>query len=134
SGTCYIDNEYFADVIYRYSLREAIEQGFAKRIEYVAEDTSVSQNEKIQKIYDNHRENQTRYRRVKPLTILVTRDIATCKSLREVLVRFLVQKEKISLEEAEAKVLIVTSAKAHQANIPLLEEVDQASSPVEWIT
>ena len=33
SGTCYIGNDYFADVIYRYSLREAIKQGFAKTID-----------------------------------------------------------------------------------------------------
>jgi type III restriction enzyme len=31
SGTCYIGNEYFSDVITRYSLRESIEQGFLKR-------------------------------------------------------------------------------------------------------
>jgi type III restriction enzyme len=59
SGTCYVDNDYFADVVYRYSLREAIEQGFAKTVDYVAEDTSQSQYEKFQKIYDNHRENKT---------------------------------------------------------------------------
>lgn len=58
SGTCYIGDEYFTDVISRYSLREAIEEGFVKIIDYVAEDTSNTQDERFQKIYDNHIENQ----------------------------------------------------------------------------
>ena len=135
SGTCYVDNDYFADVIYRYSLREAIEQGFAKTIDYVAEDTSQSQYEKLQKIYDNHRENKTaRYRKVKPLTILVTRDIAACKRLTEDLIDFLAEHEGVPREDAEKKVLIVTSAQEHQANVRALDDVDRPDNPVEWIT
>jgi type III restriction enzyme len=135
SGTCYIENDYFADVVYRYSLREAIEQGFAKIIDYVAEDTSQSQHEKFQKIYDNHREHKNaRYRKVKPLTILVTRDIAACKRLTEDLIDFLAEQEGIPREEAEKKVLIVTSAQEHQANVRALADVDRPDNPVEWIT
>jgi type III restriction enzyme len=135
SGTCYVDNDYFADVVYRYSLREAIEQGFAKAIDYVAEDTSQSQDEKFQKIYDNHRESKTaRYRKVKPLTILVTRDIAACKQLTDELADFLAEQEGIPHEDAEKKVLIVTSAQEHQANARALADVDRPDNPVEWIT
>jgi len=66
SGTCYIEDQYFTDVISRYSLREAIEQVFVKTIDYVAEDSSNTQNEKFQKIYDNHIENKnTKYRLVR---------------------------------------------------------------------
>jgi len=135
SGTCYIGNDYFADVIYRYSLREAIEQGFAKRIDYVAEDTSQSQYEKFQKIYDNHQEHKTaRYRKVKPLTILVTRDISACKQLTDELVEFLAGQEGIPVEDAAKKVLIVTSAREHQANVRVLADVDRPDNLVEWIT
>lgn len=135
SGTCYIGNDYLADVIYRYSLRDAIEQGFAKTIDYVAEDTSQSQYEKFQKIYDNHLENKSaRYRKVKPLTILVTRDISTCKRLTEDLIDFLAEQEGIPREDAEKKVLIVTSAQEHQANVRALADVDRPNNPVEWIT
>lgn len=81
SGTCYNGNEYFADVIYRYPIRQAIEEGYAKIIDYVAEDSSSSQDERFQKIYDNHIQNRRVYRLVKPLTILVTRDISDCKEL-----------------------------------------------------
>ena len=135
SGTCYVDNDYFADVIYRYALREAVEQGFAKSIDYVAEDASQSDYEKFQKIYDNHRENKTaRYRKVKPLTILVARDIAGCKHLTADLIEFLAEQEGIAREDAEKKVLIVTSATEHQANVRALADVDRADIPVEWIT
>jgi type III restriction enzyme len=135
SGTCYMGDDYFADVIARYSLREAIEQGFAKAIDYVAEDTSDSQDEKFQKIYDNHIQNKTHfYRRVKALTILVTRDIAACKRLTDDLIEFLARQEGIPPEEMAKKVLIVTSAREHEANARMLEEVDRPDNPVEWIT
>lgn len=134
SGTCYLENDYFADVIYRYSLRQAIEQGFVKAVDYVAEDTSQSQYEKFQKIWNNHNENKLKYRKVKPLTILVSRDISTCKNLTDDLIDFLVEFEKITREDALKKVLIVTSAKEHQSNVMALPDVDKRDNPVEWIT
>ncbi len=135
SGTCYLSDEYFADVVARYSLRQAIEQGYAKTIDYVAEDTSTSQEEKFQKIYDNHLNNKNYYyRKVKPLTILVTRDIADCKRLTEDLTAFLARQENVPIEVAAKKVLIVTSDKKHQANVRVLKEVDRQENPVEWIT
>lgn len=135
SGTCYIGDDYFADVIVRYSLHQAIDQGFAKTIDYVAEDTSDSQDEKFQKIFDNHIQNKTHfYRKVKPLTILITRDIAACKRLTDDLIEFLAGQEGISSEDAAQKVLIVTSAREHEANVRVLEEVDRPDNSIEWIT
>ena len=135
SGTCYIDDDYFADVVTRYSLRQAVEQGFAKAIDYVAEDASDSQDEKFQKIYDNHLQNKTHfYRKVKPLTILVTRDIAACKRLTDDLIAFLARQEDTTPEAAAKKVLIVTSAHEHEANMRTLDEVDRSDNPIEWIT
>lgn len=135
SGTCYVGNNYFTDVVYRYSLREAIEAGYAKTIDYVDEDTSTSQDERFQKIYDNHRYNKTHmYRKVKPITILVTNNIASCERLTDELTRFLAQKEEINVETANDKVLIVTSADKHRANVARLLDVDSKDNPVEWIT
>ena len=74
----------------------------------------------------HHRKHKhARYRKVKPLTILVTRDIAACKRLIEDLIDFLAEQEGISREEAEKKVLIVTSAQEHQANVRALADVDR---------
>jgi type III restriction enzyme len=135
SGTCYIGDDYFTDVIHRFSLRDSIEAKFVKSIRYVAEDSSGSEDEKFQKIYDNHIENKTaKYRKVKPITILITKNIASCKRLTEKLIAFLANKEKISREEAAKKVLIVTSSNEHKSNIPVLRKVDDKDSPIEWIT
>ena len=135
SGTCYVGDEYFTDVIYRFSLRESIEKRFVKTIDYVAEDISPTRDEKFQKIYDNHIQNKAlRYRLIKPLTILVTKDIAACKRLTDDLIGFLADKENISRDAAASKVLIVTSANEHKGNIPKLRDVDDKNNQVEWIT
>ncbi len=135
SGTCYVKNDYFADVIYRFSLRDSIENRFVKTIEYVAEDISHSKEEKFQKIYDNHIQNKiVKYRLIKPLTILITKNISACKRLKEDLIKFIAEKENISKEAAESKVLIVTSANEHKDNIPKLKSVDDKNNPIEWIT
>jgi len=134
TGTAYIGNDYFTDVVYRYSLRKAIEERIVKTIKYVAEDSTGGENEKLQKIYDNHRENKLRYREIKPLTIIVTKDISTCKKLTDKWINFIADKENISKEEAEKKVLIVTSSLEHKENVLKLDRVDDKNDPVEWIT
>jgi len=135
SGTCYIGDDYFTDVISRYSLRGAIEQGFVKSIDYVAEDSSNTPDEKLQKIYDNHIENKNaKYRLVRPLTILITKDIKACNKLTDDLIRFLAETEDISEEDAAKKVLEVTSSPKHKENVKKLKDVDRHDSPVEWIT
>jgi len=135
SGTCYIGDEYFTDVISRYSLREAVEEGFVKSIDYVAEDSSSTQDEKFQKVYDNHIENKnTKYRLVRTLTILITKDIRACNKLTDDLIRFLSETEGISEEDAAKKVLEVTSSPKHKENVRKLKDVDRPDSHVEWIT
>ena len=135
SGTCYIGDDYFTDVIHRFSLRDSIEGKFVKSIRYVAEDSPGSEDEKFQKIYDNHIENMTvKYRKVKPITILITKDISACKRLTDKLITFLAKKEGISKEQVAEKVLIVTSSNEHKSNIPILRRVDDKENPVEWIT
>jgi len=133
TGTSYHDNEYFNDIIYRYSLREAIEDKIVKNVDYVREDDTKGDPEKFQKIYQNHKENIDKYPKVKPLTILITRDISRAKGLREDLIDFLQEKEKRSREEIEAKVLIVTSHNDHKANLSKLKTVDERENPAEWI-
>ena len=71
TSTAYNENQYFNDVIYRYSLREAIDQGFVKKVEYVKEDDSKNENEKFQKIYYNHILNKEKYPKVRAITILI---------------------------------------------------------------
>lgn len=53
SGTCYVDNEYFNDVVHRFSLRQGMESGVLKLIDYVGEDSSPTPLERFQKIHAN---------------------------------------------------------------------------------
>jgi len=67
------------------------------------------------------------------LTILITNDITNAKRLRENLVEFLARKESHPKEEVERKVLIVTSAQEHKANVAKLKDVDDKDDLTEWI-
>ena len=130
TGTAYIDNDYFNDVIYRYSLKDAIADGFVKRVNYIDRNTDENENEKFQKILANHRKNQEVYSNIKPLTILVTKDIKAAKQLRTRLVEFLEQAGELG---SENKVLRVTSDPEDKKNVLRLPFVDDKEDPTEWI-
>ncbi len=134
TGTAYIGNDYFNDVIYRYSLRQAIEEGFIKSIDYVAKDDSSQEYQKFQKIHQNHQRNKDFYNEIRPLTILVTNNIQNAKRLETRLVEFLSEFEGISENEIrENKVLTVTSHSDHEHNLIRLENVDDKEETIEWI-
>jgi type III restriction enzyme len=133
SGTCYIGNDYFADVVSQYSLRTALEDGRVKQVRYVAKDENLNQNERFQKYLERHRENQKAYRDRKPLSIVVTARVAGAEALAEEFVQFLVDETKITASQAEDQVLVVTSKADHKANVARLPYVDREDDPVEWI-
>jgi type III restriction enzyme len=134
SGTTYIENDYFNDVIYRYSLRTAIENRFVKSVNYVVENEETNENEKFQKILQNHNLNKDKYPNIKPLTILITKDIKHAKQLKTRLVEFLQEKGEGSFKFLnEEKVLIVTSDNEHKSNVLKLPYVDNRDMAVEWI-
>lgn len=133
TGTAYMEDEYFPDVIYRYSLRKAIEEHIVKSIDYVKEDESRNDNERFQKIYQNHINNIKKYSRLKPISILITRDIRHAKNLYEDFVTFLEKQEGLSKKEIENKVIIVTSAREHKSNVLKLSYVDDKADKTEWI-
>lgn len=134
TGTAYIENDYFNDVIYRYSLRSAIDDKMVKSIDYVQKDDIGSNLDyKFQKILKNHEENKYKYSIIKPLTILVTKDIKSAINLYEDLLDFLVSFENKSITEIEKKLLIVTSDSKHKSNLVLLDYVDNKDNEIEWI-
>lgn len=133
TGTAYFNNNYFNDVIYRYSLRDAIENRVVKNIEYVQKDDSIGEKEKFQKIYQNHQNNKVNYEKVKPLSILITKDINKAIDLKQKLVEFLAAQEEVSLDLIKEKVLIVTSSDKHKNLLPRLKTVDDPNDPTEWI-
>ena len=133
TGTAYIDDEYFNDVIYRYSLRQAVDDQMVKMVDYISKDDDLDKNIKFQKIYDNHDYNKLNYRKIKPLTILITKDIKNAKRLLTEVSDFLISRESLSEDEVKEKTLIVTSHSDHKANVQKLKEVDNKDNPIEWI-
>jgi type III restriction enzyme len=133
SGTCYVGNTYFPDVVYQYSLRRALEDGRVKEIRYVAKDENLNQDERFQKYLERHGDNRKAHRGLKPLSIIVTGSIAGAKNLAEQFIGFLASELGISKEAASGQVLVVTSAKEHRANVAKLQYVDRKDDPTEWI-
>lgn len=133
TGTAYIEDEYFTNVIYRYSLKDAMDDKIIKEIKYIDKGGDVRREIKFQEIYQNHRDNKDMYPRVKPLTILITKDILNAKQLLNELEGFLAKKENKSIEEISKKTLIVTSSNDHKDNIVKLKQVDDKENPIEWI-
>ena len=137
SGTCYVGDDYFSDVVHRYSLRQAIEEKFVKKVEYVDELPAAAENpeEKWQLIYNRHKDwkKKLKSRGIRPMTIVVTKTIADAERVAEELQDFLQKWERIDAGQAEAKVLCVTSAAKHQPNVARLRTVDSPASKVEWI-
>jgi type III restriction enzyme len=86
-------------------------------------------------IHNRHAEWRRKLKRrgIRPLTIIVTKDISGCERVTDELADFLVEWEKISSDRASEKVLPVTSASKHQANLARLKLVDTPQSKVEWI-
>ncbi len=131
SGTCYVGDEYFTDVVFRYGIRDAINDRWVKEVFYLKEDDSATDHERFLKLRAQHEDNRAKFA-IKPLTIAVTKNIAAAKRLGEDLVQFLAG-ELGDAATAASQVLVVTSAAEHVANVAKLALVDDASSPVEWI-
>ena len=152
SGTPYIGDEYFHDVIYRYGIRTAMEDGIVKKIDYKVEQESTKEKG-FDETYHNHIELQQKYaENLKPITIIVTNKIVTCVEVWNDLVKYVSDKESISYEEAARKAIWVTSSipsnknekafvesliahpeKLRKENLSLLKMVDDPENPVEWI-
>ncbi len=134
TGTPYKGDNYFKDVIYRYPIRQAIEDRMVKDINYLEKDESRGWKQKFKAIYRNHIENKKKYPKVKKhITIFVTNQISKTDKIADEIRKFLRTEEGISAEEAKKKVLPVTSSPKHEANRELLKTVDEPENPVEWI-
>lgn len=140
TGTPYIDDEYFSDVIYRYPVSKAITEYIVKTPSYLVETGKENKMKSFDEIYQNHISNKSIYTEIKPISIIITSDINTCYQVWEDLVKYISKNEGITKQEAEAKCIWVVSSKPTGAsdsvrkdNLIKLRSVDNSSSPVEWI-
>jgi type III restriction enzyme len=151
SGTPYIGDRYFPDVVYRYSLKKAIEARVVKQVDYALE-RLIGVDCGYEETYQNHLLNQQTYGdKLKPISIIVTEKIVSCVEVWNELVDFIADKENLSRQQAEKKVIWVASGipsgndgnrvkslvdkadKVRRDNVQLLKSVDDAQNPVEWI-
>ena len=133
SGTCYVGDDYFADVIYRYPLRLAMEERYVKRVDYVAEMPRTGDpDEKWQLIHNRHEEARRKLKRrdIRPLSIIVTPTVAKCEGVADDLKAFLVEHAALTPDEAREQVLVVYNGAPGVAKLPY---VDHRTSKIEWI-
>lgn len=155
TGTPYFrnaDNDYFHDIIYRYGIKKATEEGIIKSINYVLE-RAFEDETRYDETYQNHKALIKQYKGVlRPITIVVTAKIVECVKEWETIVEYIVEKEKVSFEAAAKKVIWVTSGlpankdereevlailpeaeKIRKKNLQELKSVDAEDSMTEWI-
>ena len=133
SGTCYVGNEYLADVVDRYAIRDAIDEKWVKEVFYLEEDESTTDEERFLKLLNNHEKNRKTYKPSKPLTIAVTANIKAAETLADQLRDFLATQKGYTKKLAEQRVLLVTSSPKHKAGVKKLATVDDADDSTEWI-
>ena len=151
TGTPYIGNEYFHDVIYRYGIKQAMEDEVIKKIDYKLEE--ADQDKGWDETWNNHVDILEQYGdRLKPLNIIVTDRIYRTVEIWKELTEYIAKKEELSFNEASKKVIWVASGlpsnkqekqavesiiespeKVRKENLSLLKTVDEADNPVEWI-
>jgi type III restriction enzyme len=138
SGTCYLGNDYFSDVVYRYSIRQAIEDRFVKSVEYIAEDDINDRREgdRWNTIFESHqaiaRNLPSRFSE-KPISIIVTKDIKTCKAEADKFNELLKSRNNFTDDEVKQKVLVVHSQADAATDRLKLKDVDKPGNQVEWI-
>ncbi|MEF7476913.1 DEAD/DEAH box helicase [Pediococcus pentosaceus] len=130
-------NEYFSDVIYRYPLRNAIEQNFIKDIEYISkEDMPTDKNERWQIILNSHDQIAKRLKttfKEKPITIIVTATQKRADAQAKLFKKFLKQKRKLTDAQIDEIVLSVHSGSSAKVDRLKLKHVDDPNNPVEFI-
>lgn len=151
TGTPYVGNDYFHDVIYRYGIKQAMEDGVIKRIDYKLEE--ADQDKGWDETWHNHNEIVKKYSgKLKPLTIVVADRIYRTVEIWKELSQYISKKENISFEEASKKVIWVASGipsnkqekgiiesivetpeKVRKENLSTLKTVDESDNKVEWI-
>ena len=134
SGTCYYsNNDYFNNVIYRYSLKQAMEDNRVKMVEYVEESNFPIKNDnKWQVIINSHEEIKKKINQ-RPLTLIVTANIPSCRKVAFEFKKILETKYHFNKEEIEDKVLVIHSGRDALEDRIKLKSVDKNDSKVEWI-
>ena len=131
------ENNYFSNVIYRFSLRDAIEQGFVKDIEYISkEDIPNDKDERWQVILNSHNHiaaNMPKELGIKPITIIVTSKQNLADSKAKAFKEFLKKYRNLTDSEVDNIVLSVHSGNKAAVDRMKLSRVNDKGNTVEFI-
>ncbi|MBW2164812.1 MAG: hypothetical protein JRG74_01540, partial [Deltaproteobacteria bacterium] len=108
TGTPYNQNEYFADIIFNYSIKDATEEKYIKKINSIIRtetdegDDRLTIDQRFEMVLKNHLENREKYayktrsgkRIVKPITIFICPNIKNAQRRYDEFVTFLAGYEK----------------------------------------
>jgi len=108
TGTPYNQDEYFTDIIYNYSIKDATEQKYIKTINAIIRtetdegDSTLTIDQRFEMVLKNHLENREKYayktrsgkRIVKPITILICPTQKNAQKRSDEFIKFLVRYEK----------------------------------------
>lgn len=134
SGTCYYsDNNYFSDVIYRYSLKTAIEQQRVKTVEYISEDNVPNKSEERWQVIINSHNDIKKKLKILPISIVITDKTTTCDNIAKDFKTYLKKHLNISDAEVNERVLVIHSKSSTAGDRLKLRTVDDKDSKVEWI-
>ncbi|MBA3030871.1 MAG: hypothetical protein FP814_04960 [Desulfobacterium sp.] len=163
TGTPYNQDEYFADIIFNYSIKDATEHKYIKQInnhvrtETEEGDAVLTMDQRFEMILKNHLENSEKYayrdnktgkRRVKPVTIFICPTQSNAQQRSEEFVRFLTAYEKthngakgsdseISDHIRKKMICVVSrvSESEYKAELDHIEETAQKKTggPVEFV-
>ncbi len=108
TGTPYNQNEYFSDILYNYSIKDATEERYIKKInahirtETDEGDQKLTVDQRFEMVLKNHLENGKKYaypdqsgkRKVKPITVFICPNQKNAQKRTDEFVRFLAAYEK----------------------------------------
>ncbi|MBP6886034.1 MAG: DEAD/DEAH box helicase family protein [Candidatus Pacebacteria bacterium] len=147
TGTPYNADEHFADIIFDYSIMDALEERQIKRpnpIKSVQTDgggNQLSPAALFKVVIERHNENRVKFaypdsnglRRVKPITIFISASQQHARSNSELFKQALVEHTGISPVEAEKKVLLVISNNDETEYKEQLAAIEQLGTPAEFV-
>jgi len=161
TGTPYNQDEYFTDIIYNYSIADALEDRFIKKINPIIHTESDEKNKRLtpeqafEVIYKTHKDNQVSFSypakneedkkpRVKPITIFIAPNQSTAQKKYEEFIQYLAKELKNEADDknlpdsyyqniARNKAICVISRLAESEYKKKLDEIESLEEPAEFI-
>jgi type III restriction enzyme len=161
TGTPYNQDEYFTDIIFNYSISDALEERFIKKINPIIHTESDEKNKKLTQdqafevIYKTHTDNKNDFSypaknggqekpRVKPITVFIAPNQSTAQKKYEEFIQYLAREVKNGADNkdlpdsyyqniARNKAICVISRLAESEYKKRLDEIESLDEPAEFI-